>query len=534
MELFLSLIRTLLALSVVIHLVSSYLIVNKLWSRRGVRGVAESISISAALLGLATSLPFLVHFSFVEPDPAPAARTAISVGVGVVFVLIAAGIFVGEYRGRGFARLLLAALRLERTESADLLKALVRPAGARELMVVFEAMAAVDKHVDAPRQPGRRDRAGGADGDDRSVRRRRGGRRRHARGGDRAADGGAEGGGARRVGTSMTSFHVAAPRSGSAGPVPALVAALAFAACERPPEPVPVDPDVHRAAVEAFHAAREAELRAPDSWLSLIGLHWLEEGETTLGADSANDIVLPAGKAPAVLGTVTLHDSVATFRAAPGVEVTVGIDSTLSLPAGSGAIPPDVSRDPVVREAVLGSAGPGKSRVVRYGPLNWILLRRGDRFALRVRDNTSPVYDAFHGIDRYPTDLRWRLTARWVPHEKTVAVPNVLGTVSEEPSPAHLAFRVGGREYTLDVTGDADAERFMLVFADGTSGRTTYGGGRYVWVDAPDEQGRVVLDFNLAYNPPCVWTPYATCPLPSRDNRLPIAVEAGEKDWKHE
>ena len=311
------------------------------------------------------------------------------------------------------------------------------------------------------------------------------------------------------------------------------LALLSLGGCDGPPEPIAVDADQHRAQIQAFHDERVAELEAPDSWLSLIALHWVQEGKTTLGSDASNDLVLPAGKADPFVGHVTLADGTVTFTAAEGARVTQGVDSTLSLPAGSGAFPPDVSGDPVVTEAELGSAGPGKSIVLRNGDVNWIQVRRGDRFALRVRDNSSEVYDAFYGIDLYPITTNWRMTAKWVPHEKTVAIPNVLGTVSETASPAHVAFWIDGVKHTLDVTGDPDDERFMLVFADETSGRATYGGGRYVWISQPDTEGRVVLDFNLAYNPPCVWTAFATCLLPSRDNRLAISVEAGEKNWAH-
>ena len=308
---------------------------------------------------------------------------------------------------------------------------------------------------------------------------------------------------------------------------------LLLAACAGPPEAIPVDPVEHTSAVMAFHEGRVAELEAPDSWLSLIALHWLPEGETTIGSDPGNDLVLPEGKAAPVVGRVVRSGSDVRFVAHPGVRVTMGIDSTLSLPAGSGAIPPDVTRDPVITDEALGSAGPGKSIVMRHGSINWILVSRGDEHALRVRDNESANYDAFHGIDRYPVTTDWRVTARWVPHEKTVMVPNVLGTSSEAASPAHLEFWLGGTRHTLDVTGDPDDDRFMMVFADGTSGRDTYGGGRYLWFDAPDADSRVVLDFNIAYNPPCVWTGYATCPLPTRENRLETDVEAGEKNWVH-
>jgi len=309
--------------------------------------------------------------------------------------------------------------------------------------------------------------------------------------------------------------------------------ACAMACADAPPEPIAVDEAAHAAAIEAFAAARVGELSAPDSWLSLIGLHWLPQGETTVGSAQANGVVFPRKAAPRV-GTLVVAGTEVRWRTEPGVTVTQGVDSVLALPAGTGALEQDPSGDPAVEEAVLtADVGEGRNVLLRHGDLDWIVIRRGDRVALRLRDNGSAAYAAFHGIDRYPTSTAWRVTARWVPHEKKVAVPNVLGTVSEVDSPAALEFWLGGRRMTLDVPGGEEFGRYMLVFADSTSGGETYGGGRYLWVDGPDDRGRVVVDFNLAYNPPCVWTPFATCPLPTRDNRLPIRVEAGEKNWQH-
>jgi uncharacterized protein len=295
-----------------------------------------------------------------------------------------------------------------------------------------------------------------------------------------------------------------------------------------------VDPAVWRAGVEAWYARREAELRAPDSWLSLIALDWLDPGETTVGSAQGSGVMLPAGKASDHVGRILVDGTSVRFVADRGVTVRRGIDSTLALPAGTGPIPPDSTRDPVVTEADLTTdLGPGKSVVLRLGSLDWIAIRRGDRVALRIRDNDSQEYQVFPGIQRYPVSTDWRVTARWVPHRKKVAVPNVVGMVAQEDSPAALEFWIGGVRRTLDVVGEPEGGRYMLVFADLTSGTETYGGGRYLWVDPPDAGGRVVVDFNLAYNPPCAWTPYATCPLPTRDNRLDIAVEAGEKSPKH-
>ncbi|HEX9885144.1 MAG TPA: DUF1684 domain-containing protein [Longimicrobiales bacterium] len=326
---------------------------------------------------------------------------------------------------------------------------------------------------------------------------------------------------------------LASPLRSLASPLIA-VGVFLLAACERPPEPIPIDADEHRASVAAFAAARASELQAPDSWLSLIGLHWLDEGETTLGADSAMDITLPPDRAPARVGRLIRRGATVRFVAEPGVLVTQGVDSTLNLPAGSGAVAFDASGDPLVREADLtADVGAGKFVVLRLGDLNWIVIRREEQVALRLRDNAGGAYANWDGIDRYPTSPEWRVTARWVAHDKTVAVPNVLGTVSESPSPAALEFWIDGARHTLDVVGEPDHGRYMLVFADATSGAETYGGGRYLWVDQPDERGRVVVDFNLAYDPPCVWTAFATCPLPTRDNRLTIAVTAGERGAGH-
>ncbi len=302
--------------------------------------------------------------------------------------------------------------------------------------------------------------------------------------------------------------------------------------CDGRPQAIPIDAEIHRAEVDGWVQRRLSEMSAPDSWLALIGLHWLEEGEATLGSAPGNDILLP-GKAASRVGRVVLEDGELRFLVEPGVLVTQGIDSTLSSPVATGARPPDVSGDPDIQEATLGDPTPGHHTVLRHGDLNWIQIRRGDRFALRVRDNANHSYEDFTEIDRYATSVDWRVTARWVPQDKTVAVPNVLGTITDTPSPAYLEFWIDGQRRTLDVVGEAEHGEYMLVFADSTSGGETYGGGRYLWIEEPDDEDRVVIDFNLAYNPPCVFTDFATCPLPTRENRLALRVEAGEKVWGH-
>jgi len=313
--------------------------------------------------------------------------------------------------------------------------------------------------------------------------------------------------------------------------VVAVAALLAAMACGGP-APIPIDPARHARAVDAWHQRRVAELEAPDSWLSLVGLAWLDEGEATLGSDSTNDIVLPPGAAPRV-GHVVVSDSLVRFMASPGVVVTRGVDSTMVLPEGTGPIPQDRSKERPVGEAVLGQVSPGHYTVLRNGPVDWLLLRRGNRWALRIRSDNAPAYGRFHGIERFPVSTDWRVTARFVPHHDSVAVPNVLGGVSEEPSPGSLVFELDGKRHRLILTGAPEDGRYMIIFGDATNGAETYGGGRFLWVDTPDRRSRVVVDFNYAFNPPCVYSAFATCPLPPRENRLPVRIEAGEKAPRH-
>jgi uncharacterized protein (DUF1684 family) len=138
-------------------------------------------------------------------------------------------------------------------------------------------------------------------------------------------------------------------------------------------------------------------------------------------------------------------------------------------------------------------------------------------------------------VETFPVSLDWVIPARFDRYRrpKTISVPNVLGTINEQPSPGAVVFEVEGQEYRLDVTGDSDADSFFIIFSDGTSGQETYAAGRFLYVPAPDEEGRLLIDFNRAHNPPCVFTDFATCPLPPEQNVLQVRIEAGELDYHH-
>jgi len=273
-----------------------------------------------------------------------------------------------------------------------------------------------------------------------------------------------------------------------------------------------MDAAVHRDQVEEWHRNRIARLLEPEGWLSVIGLDWLEPGENSFGADSSNAVVFPSLEGvPALAGTFVLDGETVRMDVAPGVEITWNGQpvETLTL------------LGPELEEAVT----------PRLGSLRWRALRRQNLTGIRLRDTAAAALAEFEGIQRFPVSLDWRIPARFEPHDppKILEVPNVLGQISEQPSPGAVVFRAGGRRLSLDVTGDPRGGTLSIVFGDETNGLETYGGGRFLTVEAPDQEGRLFIDFNLAYNPPCVFTDYATCPLPTRDNRLPVAVEAGEK-----
>ena len=272
----------------------------------------------------------------------------------------------------------------------------------------------------------------------------------------------------------------------------------------------------HRAGVERVRARREAALRDRMGWLSLVGLHWLEPGEQRFGADTANAIVLQAaeGSVPRVAGSLRVS----------GDQVTVH-------PADAGlTVDGKPVRDGVV---LLDEASEDGPTVLELGSLRAYLIRRGaGRLALRVKDIAAPALREFAGLDYFPIDPAWRVAGRLSPAEPdaTIAVPDIVGDVLTEATPGVVAFELGGAVHRLHAL-EAQPGHLWLVFGDATNGSETYGGGRFLVTGPVQPDDSVEVDFNLAYNPPCVFSPHATCPLPPDGNRLDVRVEAGERMW---
>ena len=264
----------------------------------------------------------------------------------------------------------------------------------------------------------------------------------------------------------------------------------------------------------AWRASRRAELLKPDGWTSLVGLHWLEEGSHYIGSDGDNGIRLAMG--PGHVGMIERKGDRIRFVAESGAALTLDGQPF----KGGATLRTD---DSPVGPSVLGfDEGQGLATVIR----------RGDRYALRVRHAQAPTRTGFKAIQYWPGGEDWRIEGRFVPNPagKVIAVGNIIGTVEDVANPGVVEFERGGQTYRLEALDDG-AGGLFLVFADRTSGKGSYPAGRFLDAVAPDAKGHVLLDFNQAYNPPCAFTAYATCPLPPPENRLNLEVVAGEKQY---
>lgn len=263
--------------------------------------------------------------------------------------------------------------------------------------------------------------------------------------------------------------------------------------------------------LDTWKKERTESLKREDGWLTLVGLYWLKPGENRFGSDPGNPVILPKGKSPAVAGTLVRDGEKVTLNVQPGVPLTA-------------------DGKPVTESLPLTTDAKSKPTILELGSLSFYAIQRGDRVGVRIKDKDSPERAAFTGVDTFTPDPRWRVVARFEPYtDKKIAITNILGQVSQETSPGAVVFDWKGKTYRVDALGDPK-EGLSLIFGDTTNGRLTYGAGRFLDTDPP-KNGTVVVDFNTAYNPPCAFTAFATCPLPPAQNKLALAVEAGEKKF---
>ncbi|MGD0302028.1 MAG: DUF1684 domain-containing protein [Bryobacteraceae bacterium] len=263
----------------------------------------------------------------------------------------------------------------------------------------------------------------------------------------------------------------------------------------------------YQTAVEQWRHQREQELTAEGGWLTVAGLFWLKDGVNTAGSDASSDIVLPRG--PAKLGEFDFELQQIMFRPVSGVAVSVD-----GKPAGAASkLKPDTEGNP---------------DQVRLDGLTMLVIHRGDRYAIRLKDVDSKFRREFSGLHWFPVKAGYRVIAKFIKYDqpKLITIPNVLGETNQMPSPGYIQFTLNGQSLRLDPV--VEENHLFLIFHDETSGKETYPPGRFLDAELAKD-GKVLLDFNKAYNPPCAFTPYATCPLPPKQNRLAVRIEAGEQ-----
>ncbi len=251
--------------------------------------------------------------------------------------------------------------------------------------------------------------------------------------------------------------------------------------------------------IRQWQAQRDAGLRSPEGWLTLVGLFWLKPGDNSIGTADGNDFVLPKGSAPARVGTLKLQGERVVFTQTNGNSRTLSLDEE-------------------------------KPDVIHAGSVSFYVIKRGDKFAVRVKDSASPVLRDFTGMKYFPIDPELHFKAKFVPSEKKIPILNILGQSELEESPGIVEFTYRGHPYHLRPI--FEGKTLFFLFKDSTNRTETYQAGRMLNTPLP-VNGKVDLDFNRSYNPPCTFTPYATCPLPPKENILPFAVEAGELRYRN-
>lgn len=265
---------------------------------------------------------------------------------------------------------------------------------------------------------------------------------------------------------------------------------------------------------QAWKARRLESIGGTDGWSTLVALFWLPEGTNTLGSSPTAALKLSVDVAPSEVGEIIRSGKKVQFHSGRETEAIV-----------------DHQR--VYLQQLQSDAGGAKPTVVEAGSLRFFVIQRGDRLGLRVKSPQSPARRDFRGLTYFAYDAAWKIPAHLVPPvgDGPIEVPDIKGNIERQVSPGTLVFFVDGKEHRLVVFNDDETQDLWIVFRDATSGDETYGGGRFVHVPKPGDDGQTWIDFNYAYNPPCAFTPFATCPLAPQENRLDLRIRAGEKKY---
>lgn len=290
-----------------------------------------------------------------------------------------------------------------------------------------------------------------------------------------------------------------------------LAIAIGLFSCQSKKEPL--NEEEYIKSVQEWQVERLESLKSENGWLNLVGLHWLKDGQNPFGSNEANNIIFPEN-APDFIGNIILYKGNLSISINDDVEVFIN--------------------DSILKESnILTDAEKGTTKF-KMGSFRWYIIKRGERYGIRLKDLESPLIDQITEVPSFPIDSKWRLNAKFEKFDtpKEIAVPNVLGDTEFEKCYGLIKFKIGEEEHSLMPLGDGN-KGFFVIFADETSAEETYGAGRFLSVEKPDEKGNTIVDFNKATNPPCAFTDYATCPLPPKENILSVKILAGEKVNEH-
>lgn len=275
-----------------------------------------------------------------------------------------------------------------------------------------------------------------------------------------------------------------------------------------------INPEEYAKSIEEWKQKRIANLKSENGWLNLVGLYWLKEGQNPFGSSEINNIVFPKN-APEFIGNIILYKGNLSIQIEKDVDVYIN--------------------DSLLKESDILTDNDQNTTRFRLGSFRWHIIKRGEKYGIRLRDLESPLISQINEIPSFPVDLNWRIEATFERFDepKEIAIPDVLGNTNFEKYYGLLKFKIDGTEYSLIPTGDGITQDFFVIFADGTSAEETYGAGRFLSVEKPDEDGKTYIDFNKATNPPCAFTAFATCPLPPKENILSVRILAGEMIGEH-
>jgi uncharacterized protein (DUF1684 family) len=276
--------------------------------------------------------------------------------------------------------------------------------------------------------------------------------------------------------------------------------------------------NAYLAEIEQWNAARINALKQADGWLNLEGLFWLKKGVNSFGSSSVNDLVFDNAAFPKHVGDFIYDNGKVFWKASKTEKIAIKDKSGVDV-ADDGTLN--------ILTAIEGTY------TSQWKDFVWIVIQREDKVGLRFRNLKAKTLLEFKGIERFPVDAKWRIKAKVIPqNQNPLMIMNVLGQNTAQKHGGQLVFEIEGTTYRLDAI-DEGGIRLFVTFADATSGKTTYGSGRFIELEKPDADGFTYIDFNKAYNPPCAFTEFATCPLPPPQNRLTIAIPAGEKKYGH-